>query len=179
MTTGAAPRGTASASIDEAAAIAAPGDAHVVGSLLDVRRRDAMTSPDASLTGEARPSLAPNENRAAGAAVAALAPGDVYVVENVLRQLAEISGNPAFGRAARALLVPAGRHSLNDGAALAEMERALSNGRANSVEEAARHVAATLPGRWSLESATARLARKFRKMHRQNIKSVEADRESR
>jgi hypothetical protein len=69
----------------------------------------------------------------------------------------------ALRRAFRALhFRKYGRHALDDDDALLEMRRLLEIGLAQSVEAAAGLVAATRAGAQSRESATKRLARKFR-----------------
>ncbi len=78
--------------------------------------------------------------------------------------------NPAFGRAARALLGRVGRRALNDAAALAEMARLLAAGDMKSIPVAARYVAAKLPELQSLDAGARRLERKYRKRLAQNIK---------
>jgi hypothetical protein len=102
-------------------------------------------------------------------APAMFAAGDLYGVASLLERVAEAGGDPAFGRAARALLGHGGRPSLNDDAALAEMARVLDASEANTVEGAAAFVAAKLPGRQSLLATTKRLARKYRELGRHKI----------
>jgi hypothetical protein len=109
-------------------------------------------------------------------APAMLRAGDVSGVASLLQLAA--NANPVFGRAARALLGSGpGRRALDDDAALAEMARALAAGEEKFVAAAARHAAAKLPGRHSLDSAADRLERKFRKK-RGNIKSRDRGRDS-
>jgi hypothetical protein len=61
---------------------------------------------------------------------------------------------------------PGGRPMIDDAAPLAELDFLLVTGRELSVEAAARSVAPTLRGHQSIDSATRRLARKYRRLAR-------------
>ena len=101
-------------------------------------------------------------------ALAFFATSEVCRLEEWLMRLAEVTGNPAIRRAARALSIGSGRPAFDDKNAILEMGRLLRAGSAGSVESAARSAAACLPGQHSLQSAAKRLAKKYRQA--QNIK---------
>jgi hypothetical protein len=82
----------------------------------------------------------------------------------VFERVAADTGDAAWSRAALALKQPkqAGRHSIDDTAALDEMAWLLASENARSVEQASVLVAAALQGEHSVRAAAERLARKFR-----------------
>ena len=87
-----------------------------------------------------------------------------------LEALADLSGDARLRRAAGIVRGKRlGRFEIDDAASLAEMELHLSADPTISIERAAALVARTKPRHCALESATRRLARKFRE---EKLKSV-------
>jgi hypothetical protein len=80
-----------------------------------------------------------------------------------LDDLAAVTGNRAYARAAAALRQPPpGRSSIDDHAALAEARYLVASGQAQSEAHACRLVARTLGPKSSIRSTAERLRRKLR-----------------
>jgi hypothetical protein len=95
---------------------------------------------------------------------------DPAVAAAVLADLAATTGNVAFKKAAAFIAArPGGRPACQDEGLLNRMTALLDSGVARSASQAARYVAATIPGR-SAGSTAVRLATKY--LRRQNKKTI-------
>jgi hypothetical protein len=98
------------------------------------------------------------------------------VLARLLDALAKRTADPRFARAAGILR---GKHAIrparDDSAALAQIGDLLAHGTASSAEQAARFVARTLQSEHSVEGATERLVRKYRRLHSTATKDLSVE----
>jgi len=96
----------------------------------------------------------------------------IRTLDEILRDLAELSGEPAFLRAANALRqIPAGRPALNDTKLIEEAIWLFNQGRVKSMNQALQKVARTVADEEDVRAVAERLRRKMRadaKIHPRN-----------